>query len=134
MRTFTNIFLTFLACNDTVCVKKHTECQQYNKTRDAACVCRDGFYLDFKERCKTRPIIFKLRIRFTMPFLPYLFDLLNELTINFMTEMQGRIKVALKLKPNAIVLVVRYIPGSTIVDFNVRKFAFPHFNFIHFFA
>ena len=69
--------------------------------------------------CKTQPIVFKFRIRFTMSFMSHLLDLLNSLTINFVTELEGRLRIALRLRRNAIVVVIKFTPGSIITDFMV---------------
>ena len=54
-----------------------------------------------------------------MPFLSYLLDLLNSLTIQFKTEMEGRLRVALRLTKKAIVVIIRFTPGSTLTEFMV---------------
>ena len=36
-----------------------------------------------------------------------------------MTEMSGRLKIALRLKPKAVVVIIKFFPGSTITDFLV---------------
>jgi len=63
--------------------------------------------------------MYQIRIRFTLPFMDHLLNLLSDATIRFKTQMEGRLKVALRLSRNAIVVVIKFTRGSTVVDFLV---------------
>ena len=114
------MYFNILGCGDITCSnQKHEVCQQYDTNKNAQCVCKPGFKLNINGKCKTQPIVFKLRIRFTIPFLNYLFDLFDQLTIRFATEMEGRLKIALRLTRRAIVVIISFRPGSTLTEFMV---------------
>ena len=109
----------FSGCDDFSCNPlNHEECKQYNPAQNAQCVCRRGFTAR-NGVCITRPICFTVRLRFTIPFVDYLLDFFNSLTINFINTLQGRLFVALRLESSDFVIIVLLYRGSTIAEFDI---------------
>ena len=69
--------------------------------------------------CITRPICYSVRLRFTIPFVDYLLDFFNSLTITFINLLQGRLFVALRLESSDFVIIVLLYRGSTIAEFDI---------------